>query len=196
MSFRDNFEDRDPLKSAGQAMRERGHKLPCYCLPSELGKIMDSIKINSTSDIWRKTAKSRLRFELAGLAFACHRESNAEDYARHLWAKGSVHWMGKANPNAAEYLLKEAKAFREFYPEMSFEVVESGDARAELVFTDGCLGGWGRDPWAIARNLSLSKKDICTYCREAFRIWTQPLGLRTDIGPKKDENCRLCVTKP
>ncbi len=114
---------------------------------------MDSIKINSTSDAWRKTAKSRLRFELAGLAFACHRGSNPEDYARHLWSKGSVRWMGKDRPNAAEYLLKEAKAFREFYPEVSFEVVELGDASAELVFTDGCLGGSGRDPWAVAKNL-------------------------------------------
>ncbi len=119
-----------------------------------------------------------------------------EDYARHLWGTGSVCWMGKAKPNAMEYLLKEAKAFREFYPEVSFEVVESGDAKAELVFTDGCLGGWGRDPWAVARNLGLSKKDICAYCWESFRVWTRPLGLRADIGPKKDENCRLRVTKP
>jgi len=157
---------------------------------------MDSIKINSTSDVWRKTAKSRLRFELAGLAFACHRGSNPEDYARYLWAKGSVRWMGKAKPNAVEYLLKEAKAFREFYPEVSFEVVESGDARAELVFTDGCLGGWGRDPWAVSRNLGLPKKDICAYCRESFRVWTRPLGLCADIGSEKDGNCRLHVTKP
>ncbi len=156
---------------------------------------MDSIKINSTSDAWRKTAKSRLRFELAGLAFACHRGSNPEDYARHLWAKGAVRWMGQDRPNAAEYLLKEAEAFSEFYPEVSFEVVESGDARAELVFTDGCLGGWGRDSWAMARNLGLSKKDICAYCRESFRVWTQPLGLRADIAPKKDGNCRLYVAK-
>ncbi len=156
---------------------------------------MDSIKIDSTSDVWRKTAKSRLRFELAGLAFACHGGSDPEDYARHLWAKGSVRWMGKAQPNAVEYLLKEARAFREFYPEVSFEIVESGDARAELVFTEGCLGGWGRDPWAMARNLGLSKKDICAYCRESFRVWAGPLGLRTDIGPDKDENCRLLVLK-
>ena len=156
---------------------------------------MDSIKINSTSNSWRKTAKSRLRFELAGLAFACHKGFNPEDYARHLWAKGSMRWMGKAKPNAAEYLLKEAKAFREFYPKVSFKVVESGDTRAVLVFTDGCLGGWGRDPWAVARNLDLSKKDICAYCRESFRVWAQPLGLHADIGSEKDGNCRLHVTK-
>ncbi len=104
--------------------------------------------------------------------------------------------MGKAKPNAMEYLLKEAKAFREFYPEVSFEVVESGNARAELAFTDGCLGGWGRDPWAVARNLGLSNKDICAYCQESFQVWTRPLGLRADIGPEKDGNCRLHVTKP
>ncbi len=48
--------------------------------------------------------------------------------------------MGKDKPNATEYLLKETTAFREFYPEVSFEIVESGEARAELVFTEGCLG--------------------------------------------------------
>ncbi len=154
---------------------------------------MDSIKINSTLAAWRKTAKSRLRFELAGLAFARQRGFSPEDYARHLWSTGSVRWIGKAKPSAMEYLLKEAEAFRGFYPEVSFEVVESGDARAELVFTDGCLGGWGRDPWAVARNLGLSKKDICAYCQESFRVWTRPLGLRADMGPKKDENCRLRV---
>ncbi len=151
--------------------------------------------MSAISDAWRKTAKSRLRFELAGLAFACHRGSNPEDYARHLWAKGSVRWMGKARPDAAEYLLKEAQAFREFYPEVSFKVVASGEARAELVFTDGCLGGWGRDPWAVARNLGLSKKDICAYCRESFRVWTEQLGLSAQIGPENDTPCRLLVLK-
>ena len=156
---------------------------------------MDAIKIDSTSDVWRKTAKSRLRFELAGLAFACHWGSNPEDYARHLWAKGSVRWMGKARPDAAEYLLKEAQAFREFYPEVSFKVVASGEARAELVFTDGCLGGWGRDPWVVARNLGLSLKDICAYCRESFRVWAEPLGLITRIGPEGEGDCRLLVRR-
>ena len=107
-----------------------------------------------------------------------------------------MRWMGKVKPSATEYLLKEAKAFREFYPEVSFEVVESGNAKAELVFTDGCLGGWGRDPWAMAENLGLSKKNICAYCQESFRVWAQPLGLCTDIGPGEDGNCRLLVTKP
>ena len=157
---------------------------------------MDSIKINSTLDAWQKTAKSRLRFELAGLAFACHRGSNPEDYARHLWTKGSLRWMGKAKPNAIEYLLKEAEAFHQFYPGVSFEIIEAADERAGLVFTEGCLGGWGTDRWAVARNLGLSKKDICADCRESFRVWTQPLGLRADIAPKKDGNCRLYVTKP
>lgn len=156
---------------------------------------MDSIKINSTSDVWRKTAKSRLRFELAGLAFACHRGANSEDYARHLWAKGAVRWMGKAKPNATEYLLKETTAFREFYPEVSFEIVESGEARAELVFTEGCLGGWGRDPWAVARNLGLSKKDICAYCRESFSVWAEQVGLIARIGPEGNEPCRLLVLR-
>jgi len=157
---------------------------------------MDSIKINSTLAAWRKTAKSRLRFELAGLAFARQRGFSPEDYARHLWSTGSVRWMGKAKPNAIEYLLKEAEAFHQFYPDVSFKIIEVEDERAGLVFTEGCLGGWGTDRWAVARNLGLSKKDICAYCRESFRLWTQLLGLRADIVPKKDGNCRLQVTKP
>ncbi len=156
---------------------------------------MDFIKINSTSDVWRKTAKSRLLFELAGLAFARQRGFSPEDYARHLWSTGSVRWMGKAKPNAAEYLLKEAQAFREFYPEVSFKVVESGDARAELVFTEGCLGGWGTDRWALARHLSLVRDDICAYCRESFLTWAEQLGLSAQIGPKNDTTCYLLVLK-
>ncbi|KKL47320.1 hypothetical protein LCGC14_2336740, partial [marine sediment metagenome] len=50
------------------------------------------------------------------------------DYARHLWSTGSVHWMGKTKPNAMEYLLKETEAFREFYPDVSFKIIEAGFA--------------------------------------------------------------------
>ena len=153
------------------------------------------IKINADSDAWRKTAKSRLRFELAGLAFARQRGFSSEDYARHLWSTGSVHWMGKTKPNAMEYLLKETEAFREFYPDVSFKIVEAGDERAELVFTKNCLGGWGTDRWALARHLSLARDDICAYCWESFLIWAEQLGLSAQIGPKNDTTCYLLVRK-
>ena len=153
------------------------------------------IKMNANSDVWRKTAKSRLRFELAGLAFTRQKGFSSEDYARHLWATGSVRWMGKAKPNAMEYLLKEAEAFQQFYPDVSFKIVEAGDERAELVFTEGCLGGWGTDRWALARHLNLAKDDICAYCQEAFLIWAEQLGLSAQIGPKNDTTCRLMVLK-
>ncbi len=153
------------------------------------------IKINANSDVWRKTAKSRLRFELAGLSFARQRGFSSEDYARHLWGTGSVLWMGKARPGAAEYLLKEAQAFKQFYPDVSFTMVGAGDKRAELVFTEGCLGGWGPDSWALARSLGLSKKDICAYCQESFLVWAEQLGLFVRIGPEEDGSCRLNVVK-
>ncbi len=154
---------------------------------------MDSTKvtIDSAPDVWRRTAKSRLRFELAGLAFACQKSFRPEEYARHLWDKGAVHWMGKAKPAAAEYLLKEAQAFREFYPDVSFTIVAAGVERAELIFTGGCLGGWGEDRWALARSLGLTKKDVCAYCRESFLVWAEQLGLHACIGPEEDETCRL-----
>jgi len=149
------------------------------------------VTIDSAPDVWRRIAKSRLRFELAGLAFACQKGSRPEEYARHLWGKGAVRWMGKAEPSAREYLLKETQAFKQFYPEVSFEMLEADDERAELVFTSGCLGGWGLDRWALARSLGLTKKDVCAYCRESFGVWTEQLSLRTYIGPEADESCRL-----
>ncbi len=156
----------------------------------------DRITADSARDSWRRTAKSRLRFELGGLAFACRSGFRPEDYARHLWDKGAERWMGKARPGAAEYLLKEARAFREFYPEVSFTIGEMGDEKAELVFTDGCLGGWGRDPWALARSFGLTQKDVCAYCREAFRVWEEQLGLITHGGPEENGTCILGVARP
>ncbi|MDP3879172.1 MAG: hypothetical protein Q8Q07_02555 [Dehalococcoidales bacterium] len=144
---------------------------------------------------WRKAARGRLRLELAGLSFALSKGFSPEDYARHLWGKGALNWIKKTRPGAAEYLLKEARAFQEFYPEVVFEVVETGDEKAELVFTGGCLGGWGRDHWAVARSLGLTQQDICAYCGEAFRVWAEPLGLDVSIGPENGANCRLRVTR-
>ena len=157
---------------------------------------MDTTEKNSISETWRKTARSRLRFELSGLSFALQKGFSSEGYAQHLWSKGSKRWIGTTKPTATEYLLKEAESFREFYPEVSFEVVEAGEEKAELVFTDGCLGGWGQDQWAIARNRGLSQKDICAYCQEAFQSWARPLGIHVDIGPGEDGHCRLRVARP
>lgn len=102
--------------------------------------------------------------------------------------------MGKAAPTATEYLLKEAQAFRQFCPDVSFAIVEARDERAELVFTEGCLGGWGENRWALAGSLGLGKKDVCAYCQEAFLVWAGQLGLCACIGPE-DEICRLLVAK-
>ena len=152
--------------------------------------------VDSTSDAWRRTAQSRLRFELAGLAFALQHGSRPEDYARHLWSKGAKGWMGKTKPNAAEYLLRESQCFRQFYPEISFEIVAAGDEKAELVFSDGCLGSGGEDRWTLAKNLGLTKRDICAYCRESFLVWAKQLGLVTRIGPNEGGACRLQALIP
>jgi len=144
-------------------------------------------------ECWQKTARSRLRFELGGLAFALQKGASPEEYAHHLWGKGARTWIGKDEPSAAEYLAKEAEAFRCFYPNVAFEVTGAGEESAELVFTEGCLGGWGDKPWAMASSLGLNKEDVCRYCREAFRLWAGQLGLSATTGLGEDNRCRLNV---
>lgn len=156
--------------------------------------VSEKMTEDSIHGSWQKAAKSRLHFELAGLAFACQRGFRPEDYARYLWSRGAVSWMGKASPGADEYLLKEAQAFREFWPRVSFTIVEADEGKAELVFTDGCLGGWGVDRWALAKSLGLTKDEVCAYCRESFSVWAEQLGLRASIGPDGDGTCRFLIS--
>ncbi|MBI4302425.1 MAG: hypothetical protein HY664_07455 [Chloroflexi bacterium] len=152
---------------------------------------------HSTAQIaaWHRTAASRLRLELAGLAFACRRGFTPEDYARHLWGQRAVRWMGKDDPTAEEYLLKEVEAFRTLYPKVSFLVGLLSQDRAELAFTDGCLGGWGRHRWAVAQNLGLTVTEVCRYCSESFTLWAGQLGFTVSLGLTKDETCTLVVTR-
>lgn len=154
----------------------------------------DDTDLNVITEYWKKTARSRLHVELAGLAFALKKGATPQEYARHLWSTGAKGWMKAATPGAAEYLLKETEAFRRFYPDVEFEIVKAGKEKAELVFSRGCLGGWGEDPWMLARSLQLTKDDVCGYCRESFLVWARQLGLTVDIGPGEDGTCRLCVT--
>ncbi len=149
----------------------------------------------SISASWRKTSLGRLRLELGGLSFALQKGFSAKDYACHLWSKGAKTWMGSSSPNAKEYLLKEAEAFRCFYPEVVFKITEAKEDKAELLFIKGCLGGWGEDLWRLAHSLSLSRKDVCAYCHESFSIWTKQLNLKVHIGPRGDKICRLQVIK-
>lgn len=147
-----------------------------------------------THQLWRKVALGRLRFELGGLAFALQKGATPEEYAHFLWGKGAKSWMGKVNPGAEEYLRKEAEAFRCFYPDVAFEVLETGENRAGLVFTGGCLGA-GDGSWALAESFGLTREDVCRYCHEAFRVWAKQLGLSAHIGPGEDGNCRLNVRR-
>ena len=142
---------------------------------------------------WRRTARGRLKFELAGLAFARKSGFTPEDYANHLWSTGAVKWMGKAIPTTKEYLLKEAEAFSTLCPEVTFELGSSTDKEAELTFTRGCLGGWGRNQWEMARNMGLGKGHVCRYCRQAFRAWASQLGLQACPEPQTNDTCVLRV---
>ena len=151
---------------------------------------------DSIRDLWLKTARGRLRLGLGGLAFAMERGFSPEDYARHLWGKGARTWMGKDEPSAAEYLDKEAEAFRCFYPDVDFKVTRAGEESAEIVFTEGCLGGWGDAPRALASSFGLTREDVCRYCREAFRLWAGQLRLLATIGPEgSDTRCVLRVQR-
>ncbi len=142
---------------------------------------------------WQSTARGRLKFELAGLAFACKNGFTPEDYARHLWSTGAVKWMGQATPTVQQYLLKEAAAFRVLYPEVTFESGKLDSQEAELTFTGGCLGGWGKDQWAMANNLGLGKGHVCRYCRQAFRSWASQLQLQACPEPQTNGTCILRV---
>ncbi len=90
---------------------------------------------------WHRTAWGRLKFELAGLAFARKSGVAPEDYANHLWSTGAVKWMGKAIPTTKEYLLKEAETSRTLYPEVTFELGSLANKKTALTFTRGCFGG-------------------------------------------------------
>jgi len=146
---------------------------------------------------WRRAAFSRLRMELAGIAFARKHGFTPEDYARHLWGQGAVEWMGKPDPTAAEYLMAEVEAFHRLYPSVRFEIEELSDDRSQLTFQQGtCLGGWGVDQWGLARRLGLGKGHVCRYCREAFRVWARQLGLEACTHPQMRDICILRVERP
>ncbi len=151
------------------------------------------MKQDNTTRRWHRTAWGRLKFELAGLAFARKNGFTPEDYANHLWSIGAVKWIGSPHPTTSEYLLKEAEAFRTLYPEVTFELGSLTNKVAELTFTRGCLGGWGRNQWAMARNMGLGKGHVCRYCRQAFRAWASQLGLQSCPEPQTDNTCVLRV---
>ena len=142
---------------------------------------------------WRRTARGRLGFELAGVAFARKAGFTPEDWAKHLWSSKAMKWMGKSTPTAKEYLLKEVEAFSVLYPEVAFELGKQDDIEAELTFKQGCLGGWGQDQWATARNLGLGKGHVCRYCRQSFRSWSCQLNLQACPEPQTNQTCILQV---
>ncbi|MDP2718345.1 MAG: hypothetical protein U1D67_05130 [Dehalococcoidia bacterium] len=143
-----------------------------------------------------KAARSRLRMELAGLAFAVAHGYTPQRYARHLWGKGAVKWMGKGNPSMKEYLEKEIEVMDYLFPWLGMELVEVSPDRVEVRFEGGCLGGWGEeDRWALARSLGLDRWDVCRYCGEAFKTWAKQLGLKAAPHPARDGSCRLVAWK-
>lgn len=145
---------------------------------------------------WRRAARSRLRMELAGLSFARANGRSPEEYARHLWGRGAKTWYGTGEVSPASYLLREAEAFRLLYPAVLFAIDELGDHLARLTFVEGCLGGWGRDQWGLARSLGLRKGHVCRYCRESFRQWSSQLGLVALPEPQMEDRCILTVRRP
>lgn len=140
---------------------------------------------------WRRTARGRLRFELAGIAFAKANGLQPEDWSAQLWSQGARRWMGTDAPPADEYLAREAEAFARLYPEVAFERREWTPDRATIQFTKGCLGGWGRDRWAPARSLDLSPEDVCRYCAESFRLWAAQLGIKVEHHCSTEDLCSL-----
>lgn len=144
---------------------------------------------------WQATARNRLRLELAALAFASRRGHTPEEYAREIWGRGAKGFMGKDNPEALEYLLKEAKAIAMFYPWVRTSVRRAAPGRAEMTLSDGCLAGWGEDRWAIASSYGLTPEQVCRYCREAFRVWGEQLGLAVSLAPQNNDTCVVLAGK-
>lgn len=145
---------------------------------------------------WRRSAAARLGLELAGIAFARATGRTPEDYARHLWGAGAAAWFGGASASPEPYLAREAEAFATLYPAVGFIRGETGEDYAELTFVRGCLGGWGKDQWGMARRWGLRKGHVCRYCREAFRVWSAQLGLAALPTPRPDDTCVLAVRRP
>lgn len=140
---------------------------------------------------WQRAACSRLKIELAGLAFARRRGCAPEEYARELWGRGAKGWMGKAHPTPLEYLRKEAEALAILYPWVEADPRQAAFGQAELLMTRGCLAGWEEERWTIAEGLGLSREEVCRYCQEAFQVWGQQLGLEVSATPQPAGGCLL-----
>ena len=156
-------------------------------------KVSKVAQEKETDPRWHKAAKSRLRMELAGLAFALQHGFSPEEYARHLWGRGAVSWMGKENPTPKEYLRTEAEHLMVLFPWVDFQLKEYEDGVVELVFTNGCLGSWEDDRFALAHSLGLTRQEVCRYCQEAFRVWSRQLGLEALPLPRADNTCSIVV---
>ncbi|MBI2854618.1 MAG: hypothetical protein HYX87_06845 [Chloroflexi bacterium] len=140
-------------------------------------------------------ARSRLKLELQGLAFAVTHGATPEEYARFLWGTGAQRWMGKDSPAADEYLLKEEEAMSHLFPWIKAQRVKMSPTEAEAVLLGGCLGGWGEKRFNLARSLGLFRKEVCRYCIEACRVWGEQLGLKVVPVPKCRAGCRLTVSR-
>ena len=153
------------------------------------------MKQDASSRSWRRTARGRLKFELTGLAFAKNAGYTPEQYANFLWSSGADRWMNFSDPSAGEYLLKEADAFYTLYPEVKFDIIKTEESEAILIFKSGCLGGWGKDQWSMAKGLGLGKGHVCRYCRQAFRQWGKQLEIDVCPEPRVGNICVLRARK-
>lgn len=144
---------------------------------------------------WHWAARSRLRMELDGLALALRRGQTPEDYARELWGRGAVEWMGQGTPTPSQYLRQEARALSVLYPWMEAAWGRGDRARPHLTLSRDCLAGWGPHRWALAQSLGLAPEQVCRYCQEAFRVWGLQLGLAISINPQPDGTCLLRAEK-
>ncbi len=149
------------------------------------------VRKTSVTERWMITAKSRLRVELSGLAFAIKHGHTPEEYAQELWGRGAKGWMGKPDPDPLEYLQKEARAVAIFYPWIKGTPRLVAPGRAEMTICEGCLAGWAEDRWGLSRSLGLSREDVCRYCQEAFRVWGGQIGLDVTLSPQNDGTCVL-----
>lgn len=153
-------------------------------------------EVTDTDKLWREVARGRLYFELGGLAFAVRKGFSPTEFGRHIWGHGAVQHVGKPDPTAREYMLREAQDLSHFIPDIQLTYDSLEDALAQMTLSNGCWGGYGKKRWGTASYWSLTQDQVCQYCHECYGAWGEQIGLTITTNPQADGTCFIRATRP